>query len=538
MRVLLPLVALLIGSQALAEDIVLASPVTSATVYTAGAEIVRRVPFSVPPGKHRLILRDLPASTDFERIRIEAEGVVAGPLTMRSDFTPPRDRRKRPEVQAAEARVEALERQIEGVRDRAATARLAVGAAEVRRQFLGDLGKAEGMATAGIDALRALSQMIGDEALDAARAAQLGEIDARRTERGLADLEDQLADARQALAALTPESGARAYLALEVEAAAATEGALTLSYYTQDAFWVPVHDLRLDRKAGRLAIERGAHVGQHTGESWREVALVLSTAEPASQMEPREIYPRLRRIEDPVVYRDATAGARLAPAPMAEPVVVAEQKAILDLSGHVATYRYPEPVTVTTDADSVRLKLDTLELEAKIFARAVAGYGESSAFLGAHVLNSSGEEILPSVQSGLYVDGSYVGPTATEAIAANDKADLFFGPVKGLLLDRVVEDENEGNRGFISRSNEQGETARLTLRNLTGEAWEVTVLDQVPYATQEELEITWQADPRPDVTDWQDKRGVLAWELSIGPGEEKRITLRQKLSWPEGKVLQ
>ncbi|MFC4671342.1 DUF4139 domain-containing protein [Seohaeicola nanhaiensis] len=528
-------IALFAALPAGAEEFTLSSPVTDATVFEIGAEVVRRVPFSVPPGRHRLILQDLPASVDLEYVRVSVDGAQAGPLTLRQQHTPPRDRTPTPEVQAAIDRVEALERQIDGVKDRAATARLAADAAAIRQQFLGDLGKAEGMATAGIDALRALSQMIGDEALDAARAAQSGEIDARRIERALPDLEDQLADAKQALDALTPEQEARAYLAQEISAGAAAEGMLTVSYYTEDAFWQPVYDLRLDRKAGRLAIDRGAYVAQHTGESWRAVNLVLSTAAPADRMQPRDIYPRLRRITDPAAD---TAEAGVSFAPMAEPVVVAETKAMADLSGYVAVYRYPDPVDVATDADALRLRLDTLDLDATVSARAVPGYGETPAFLSAHVVNTSGEEILPSMQSSLYVDDTFVGSAATEGLAANDKTDLFFGPIKGLLLNRVIAAENEGNSGFISRSNQQAETARLTLRNLTGESWKVLVLDQLPYATQDDLTITWKADPRPDVTDWEDKRGVLAWDVDIAPGEEKRITLEHTLSWPEGKVLE
>lgn len=536
MRLFLALVSLVAGlsGPVRADRFDLASPVTAVTVYDQGAEIVRRVPFSVPAGQHDLVLQDLPASTALEWVRVQVEGAQAGPVTLRSEFTPPRSRAQPREVRAAEARVGALERQIEGVKDRAATARLAADAAATRNRFLGDLGKADGMSATGPDTLRALSRMIGEEALDAARAAQSGEIDARRIERALEPLEEQLADARQALAALTPDDEERAYLSVAVTAEAPAEGTLTVRYYTAEAAWWPVYDLRLDRKAGVLVIERGAYVGQDTGESWRDVDLVLSTARPADDMRPPAIWPQQRRVIEPMPERNVGA----APPPVAEsPVIVDNAAAAADLSGYAVTYVYPEPVDIATEADAVRLRLGTLTLEADTEARAVAKPWQTSAVLTAQIINDSGEEILPSRQSSLYVDGTFVGATETEGIAANDEADLFFGPIRGLLLTRVVKAENEGNSGIINRSSQQSETAELTLRNLTGEEWAVTVLDQVPYSTQEDLRITWRADPRPDVIDWEDMRGVLAWKLTLAPKETRNITLGHTLDWPEGKEL-
>jgi hypothetical protein len=64
------------------------------------------------------------------------------------------------------------------------------------------------------------------------------------------------------------------------------------------------------------------------------------------------------------------------------------------------------------------------------------------------------------------------------------------------------------------------------------------VLDLVPYSEQEELEITYKADPVVSEVDVDGKRGILAWEFDLGAGEKKEISLNSVMSWPEGKVLQ
>ena len=75
------------------------------------------------------------------------------------------------------------------------------------------------------------------------------------------------------------------------------------------------------------------------------------------------------------------------------------------------------------------------------------------------------------------------------------------------------------------------------MENLTGEAWPLRVLDQVPYSEQEDLVITWNARPRPTETDVDDQKGILAWDSEIAAGASQTIILNYSLEWPDGKVL-
>ncbi len=90
---------------------------------------------------------------------------------------------------------------------------------------------------------------------------------------------------------------------------------------------------------------------------------------------------------------------------------------------------------------------------------------------------------------------------------------------------------------MISKSNEQVEEVRIEIRNLTGEAWPLRLIDQVPYSEQEDLEIEWSATPAPSDTNMDGERGILAWDMALAPGATKAIRLTQTLTWPAEKVL-
>ena len=96
----------------------------------------------------------------------------------------------------------------------------------------------------------------------------------------------------------------------------------------------------------------------------------------------------------------------------------------------------------------------------------------------------------------------------------------------------------EGERGILTSATEVEEQAVLGVENLTGEAWKVRLLDRVPYSEQEELEISFEADPAPSEENVEGQRGILAWEFDLPAGETREIRLDTLMSWPEGKVLQ
>ena len=218
-----------------------------------------------------------------------------------------------------------------------------------------------------------------------------------------------------------------------------------------------------------------------------------------------------------------------------EPVAAAEV-ATMAYQGDTVVYHYPTPVDLASGVENLRLGLDKLSLAAKVIAQAVPRY-DATAFVVANLTNDTTEILLPG-QAYLYRDGALTGMAQLAVLSPGDNVDLGFGAIDGIRLTRDMPERAEGDRGIISTSTQIEEKAVLEVENLTSEVWPVRVVDLVPYSEQEELEISYSADPAVSETDVDGKRGVLAWDFDLGPGEKKAITLESLISWPEGKVLQ
>ena len=534
MRILLCL-ALSLPGGAFADTIVATSRVTAVTIYPQGAQVTREVAFSAPAGTHEVLIMDMPGGTEPQLLRVSSADTGLGSFALRADRLPPRDDVKSPEMVAAEDAVNVAKVALQRAAAKVAGIRAEVEAQEAQIKFLTGVKLNDTAATA--EAISTVSQMIGTEVLTARMAALAAESGLPGAEAAVTQAQDALASTEGALAALSQRDAD--YVALAV-AVTSTGGAghLVVTHHVYDANWAPVYDIALDRKAGGLAVERGVLVSQYSGEDWVGVALTLSTARPSEQSEPTTLYPELRRVEDPEPPRDMAKmsdGAGEA-AGMEAPVVAAAMSATMSYQGDTVIYDYPTAVDLASGVENLRLKLDELRFAAKVMARAVPRH-DQTAFVVATLTNDSAEILLPG-QAYLYRDGALTGMAQLDILSPGDKVDLGFGAIDGIRLKRAMPLRAEGDRGVFTSSTQIEEKAVLEALNLTGEAWSVRVLDQVPYSEQEALEITFTADPAASETDVDGKRGVLAWDFDLGPGETKTVTLDSLMSWPEGKVLQ
>ena len=538
------LASVLFPACAFADQIPATSRITDVTIYATGARVVREVTFDAPAGVHDLTLDDLPPEVaDGAAMRIlPGPGVTIGAYALTADGIPTGEPRQSNAQTAADTRVKVLEADERTALAAIDTIATRIDAAEAQAGFLRQLGTGDGgVGTATPQALQDMAAMIGTQTAQIATIRATAVAERRQAEADLGRLQVDLAAARDALAALT-ESGPGTATVLRVSLANSTggPGTLQVAYYIDNANWQPVYDIDLARTEGRMTVTRGVVVQQATGEDWTDVDLTLSTARPGEQSAPSTLYADLRRIEPEVQLQARTAldammaGAPATAAPVME--VAMSAGAVASFVGDTVVYRYGLPVTLSSGVESLRLSLGTIELTPTIRAIAVPRM-DRTAYLQATATNTSDEILLPGTAM-LLRDGALIGTLELGILAPGVEFALSFGPIEGLRLSRTLPVRAEAETGILSSSSQIAETATLKIENKTAEAWDVRVLDQVPYSEQEDLEITYTADPEPSETKVEGVRGHLAWDLSLPPGESREIKLDHVISWPEGMVLQ
>ncbi|MEX0308764.1 MAG: DUF4139 domain-containing protein, partial [Tateyamaria sp.] len=503
-----------------------------------GARVVRMATIDLPAGQHQIELRDMDPdlSLDAMDIRLSGATIAARSWTRQPD-TPYRAPRTSEWLAAKEAFDTASEA-LALLDDQIARTLASAQAAQDQIQFLNSLTVPEDAAT-DVDSLRAIGQLIASDGTAARAAMRAAEADARQLRRDRPDLEFSLAEAKAALDAVTPTNTAPATLTLDINVPQAVTAVLNLSYLTSGVTWEPVYDINLSDEA-TLSVARSAIVSQFTNEDWTDIELTLSTLEPFAQSEPSQLWPQLRKIEDPVpttrelsrLQADSVLGT--VASTMAAPIIV-EEAATASFDGIGVSYTLSTPVTIKARSEDLQIALDTLDMDATVGARAIPRF-DDTAYRLVQVKNTTSEILLPG-RALLYVDGQLVGNTVIETWPVNSDTEIFFGRIDGLRLKRTILQRNEGDRGIITRSNEETENIRIEVENLTDRTWDVSVRDAVPFSEQEDLVINWSASPTPDDRAVDDVRGILEWQLTLEPDQAQTIEIDTTLSWPEDKVL-
>ena len=543
MRSLLSLLLVTTALPALADTIPATSRITAVTVYPEGAKLTREVIFTVPAaGSHELLVTDLPSVDDLIVARIAGgEGLQVGAYNIRTDRLPPREDPLTPEQEAAKAKVEELEASEQAALLALDAVQARIDAAEAQVRFLSSFsgGLPDG---ATPETIKAMAAMIGTETLAARETALAARAEYWPVQKALIETQEALTKARDAYAALPSADMDYAALSVAVEAAGAGEQTVTITQYVGGAYWQPTYELNLTREGDdAVSLKRAVLVTQYTGEDWSNVALTLSSSAPSLEASPSSLWPELRSIEPEMTGDDlARMEAVASPAMIEEEVEVVAEKsgpiiAGAAIEGDTVVYNYPNPVTVATGVEDLRLSLDDISLAAVVKAVAVPRH-DATAYFVASFVNPTDEPLLPG-SALLYREGVLVGSTSLGMIAPGVEAEVGFGAIETLRIKREMPLREGGETGVFSSANELAESVIITVENTGDETWPVRLLDQVPYSEQSDLEIEYSASPEPTETDVGGQRGILAWEFDLAARGKEMLTLEHRLSWPEGMVL-
>ncbi len=535
--------AALLSTTALAETFSATSRVSAVTVYPSEALITRTAEVTLPAGRHRIVISGMPFVDEIESLRISHPGVRRIGLYLRESF-PVLEDASTPEQEAAEARVADIEDQIDALRRTSEEARLAAEGAEAAIAFLNALNRGEGAALPDPDQLRALVSTVREETAEARETILRAKAQERGFQRQMTDLEAELARAQAELQALSQQDEEQMFLALDVEADEEVTVPLSLSYPNDAVSWGPSYEFNLETGVRpQVTLRRDVMIQQATGEDWVDVALRVSTSTPDQRINPHDLRPNRRWIEDeqPAISRftsESQVMSDVAELAVEAPVMAKEAGSSFGVVASEAgvSYSFDAPVNLRSGAELAYLNLPDVTFSAGVSARA-APRRDPTAFRIARIVNTSGEELLASANSRFLVDGELIGSGYFVGLTPEAERDLGFGPIDGLRIKRDLLDQSEGGRGVISRSNQRDTVAEIEVENLTGQVWPLRVLDLVPFSEQEDLEITWSAKPTPSEENVDKQRGILAWDLEMQPGETRVITLITRFGWPEGKVL-
>jgi uncharacterized protein (TIGR02231 family) len=510
-----------LSSAAHAQD---ASRITAVTLYPGSATIERTA--RVEPGTTLLRFSGLPANFDPQSVRVEADAGVAVGEVSTQDVS---------RVQSPNPREAQLEERIQALKDRQGALDGEAKSAQMVTEFLSRLG-APGEKPAPIPDARSLGPVVelirrgGGESLARVQRAQ---IQKREIGKQIAALERDLARLR---------SGARDTRTVTVGVSSERGGSARVSYQVNGAGWRPAYRASLDSNASRVELVRQGVVQQATGEDWTGVKLRLSTGQP--RLSPAGPDPRPWWVSLPIARPVANASgfanlAMEAPASLAKREsradALAQAPAPVEVQTTFSTeFEVPGLVTLPADGRKVTVSLAKLTLPAKMRLRVVPRL-DPAAIVTAEAKRPDGVWLPGEIQ--LARDGSVVGSSQWNPQGSANLVLPFGRDSLVRVTFNRVKDRN-GSAGLLDRRNEREVTDVLTLSSSHKTPLDLLVLESSPVSTSDQVAVQASFDPKPQVQNWEERQGVVAWERPIAPNETVKITVSYTIGYPrEGTVV-
>jgi uncharacterized protein (TIGR02231 family) len=500
-----------------------AGRIARVVLYPGSATIERSA--RIAAGSGTVEMTGLPANFDLRTLRVEADpGIRVGEVSVQDVAR----------AEAVSGRESELESRIQALKDEKAALDVEVKTAELVRNYLAALSTRpapEGEykpqpVVVDPKAIPAVIEAIRRGGTDAYGLIQRIEIKKRGIDKQIAVLERDLARLR---------SGARDVRTLAISYSASRAGEVRAAYQVTNAGWKPAYRATLDSSASRIDLERQAAVMQRSGEDWRGVTLRLSTGQPraAHIVDPTTWQLVIR---PPVDARDSASRLQSAPA-APEPRAIARSDAraeeapiIAQFETQYATeFEVPGKVDLPADGRQISVSLASQSIPVKQRIRIVPRR-DTAAMVTAEAELPEGVWIPGNVQ--LYRDGSYIGSTFWQA-QAKERLVLPFGRDDRVQVTANRTKNRSGAAGLLGGRSERQIADLYTITSRHKVPVELLVLEASPVAVSDQIAVDAVFEPQPKIRDWEHRRGVVAWEQSLAPGETRKFIADYTITYPK-----
>ncbi|NQY67555.1 MAG: DUF4139 domain-containing protein, partial [Flavobacteriales bacterium] len=295
---------------------------------------------------------------------------------------------------------------------------------------------------------------------------------------------------------------------------------ITFSYYTTDAYWVPTYDIRAKTNETVILDFKG-NVTQNTGVNWKDVKIVLSTANPSLNGDKPELYPWRLKFTKPRMQAMAKAGSAISSSStkLKRDVSTSANHTSKSIELTNVTYRIHLPYSIASNNTRHSIDIQSNNVRSSYKNYCVPKINED-VYLMAQITRWEQYNLL-SGDANIFLDGTYVGKTFINTTATNDTLDISLGRDKQVVVRRKKLTEFSKNK-VVGPNKELTNTYEILVKNNKSGKLNLELYDQIPLSTSGEISVIALEISKGLHTP---KTGEVLWNLKLGSGEQKKLKI-------------
>jgi hypothetical protein len=188
-----------------------------------------------------------------------------------------------------------------------------------------------------------------------------------------------------------------------------------------------------------------------------------------------------------------------------------------------------EPYSIKSNGEKTLVDLKAYEVPAN-YRYSVIPKLDNDAFLIAEIADWSQYSLLEG-ESNLYFEDGFVGRSILNGSALEDTLLVSMGRDHSIVVQREKIDQYSKKRTIGSNVTET-RGYEITLRNNKSQAVTLKVEDQVPVSVNSAITVS-----PIDISagSYDSQTGKVAWEITLGPGEQKKLSLHYEVKYPKNE---
>jgi uncharacterized protein (TIGR02231 family) len=331
---------------------------------------------------------------------------------------------------------------------------------------------------------------------------------------------------------------------------------ISMSYYTNNAGWQPIYDIRVNSKTNAIKLVYKASVIQNTGIDWTATKLTLSTGTPnftttAPLLNPwylKYYVPLLyNRLEEVVVtgyaarnriqsFDDKDFKKELA-GKVAGMEVQQVQPSTLDefttlKQGLLNTsFEIDLPYDIQSNGLAHSINIKEVAIQSNLKNYAVPKL-DADAYLLAEITNWQNLDLIPG-NANVIMDDTYIGKSFIDPNSTADTLNLSLGKDKRVGVKRTLVKDASLSKTKDANT-KQTFTYELVVKNNKVTDVNLILKDQYPLSNVKEIEVELLDDGGAAINA---ELGVLTWKISLKPGESKKVRFSYTVKYPKDKKM-
>ena len=521
----------------------ISAKLTDATVYLRGAALTHTASATLKSGSQEVIIDGLSPDIEINSLKVKANGVLISATEFSQDYLTPREQAAH--IKKLQDSLDLYQEQLKDVQNELA----------VHKQLLklvtdgtqNNMSQKDGTVT--IADINANMELYRTKTAELQKSIDKDNKKIEKLKETVNRLKSQINQDE------TENSQLNGMLRLSVSVPETTTTTFTITYFTNQAQWIPCYDINIPSMDKSITLQAKAKVRQLTGLDWNNVQLTLSNATPNRSTVAPVFNTWFLRFQRPqpqynnsldkgydaatsnsMAYavaeeRSESRPALVSPKPTA-PILMNDFVEVEDQDIQVS-FAIAVPYDIPGNGKEKLIDLKSYDVKADFKYYSVPKLSDET-YLVATLSDYEKYNLLPG-EATVTFNNTFVGRTRLRPNDTESHITLTLTTEPRMTVKREKQKDfcstkHVGNNTTVTQS------YLITVKNNLNRAAKLTLKEQYPISNDKDIEVK-DVTITPKATYDKTDIGVVTWDVELQPGETRTFTVTYSVKHPSDRTI-